>query len=84
MKLIIYFLCISILQVKAVPVVDPFYISTFCFFVVPMTLICVLYILIGIKLKNSKTLHGIKRDNCEIAHSTLSSQTRIIRMLSMF
>lgn len=48
-----------------------------------MTLICVLYILIGIKLKNSKTLQGITRDSSEINRS-ISSQTRIIRMLSKF
>lgn len=48
-----------------------------------MTLICVLYVLIGIKLRNSKTLQGITRDSCEINRS-ISGQTRIIRMLSKF
>lgn len=48
-----------------------------------MTLICVLYVLIGIKLRNSKTLQGITRDSCEINRS-ISGQTRIIRMLSKY
>lgn len=48
-----------------------------------MTLICVLYVLIGIKLKNSKTLQGITRDSGEINRS-ISGQTRIIRMLSKY
>lgn len=59
-----------------------FEISSFLFFVGPMTLICVLYILIAIKLRNSKTLH-MTRDRSEI-NRNVSGQTRIIRMLSKF
>ncbi|XP_055323511.1 pyrokinin-1 receptor-like [Sitodiplosis mosellana] len=66
--------------VQNILVEHAFEISSFMFFVGPMTLICVLYVLIGIKLRNSKTLQGITRDSCEINRS-ISGQTRIIRML---
>ncbi|XP_055384390.1 putative uncharacterized protein DDB_G0282133 [Condylostylus longicornis] len=53
-----------------------FAVSGCVFFVGPMTAICVLYVLIGIKLKKSKLLHGVKRYDRGI-----SAQTRVIRML---
>lgn len=48
-----------------------------------MTLICVLYVLIGIKLRKSKLLQGVKRRSCEFGRG-ITGQTRVIRMLSMF
>lgn len=38
-----------------------FEVSSFLFFVGPMTVIAVLYVLIGIKLRKSKLLQGVKR-----------------------
>lgn len=45
-----------------------------------MTLICVLYVLIGVKLRKSKLLQGVKRRGCEFGRG-ISGQTRVIRML---
>ncbi|XP_059612234.1 pyrokinin-1 receptor [Phlebotomus argentipes] len=64
----------SICTVKNVFVEHAFEISSFIFFVGPMTLICIMYILIGVKLQNSKLLQGTKRKG-------ISAQTRVIRML---
>lgn len=57
-----------------------FEVSSFLFFVGPMTLICVLYVLIGIKLRKSKLLQGVKRRGCEFGRG-ITGQTRVIRML---
>jgi len=57
-----------------------FEVSSFLFFIVPMTVICVLYILIGLKLRQSKLLYG-KKMNCD-SQRCIKGQTRVIRMLS--
>nr|QBC65466.1 PK receptor [Aedes aegypti] len=43
-----------------------FEVSSFLFFVGPMTVIAVLYVLIGIKLRKSKLLQGVKRQGASI------------------
>lgn len=58
-----------------------FTISGFIFFVGPMTVICVLYMLIGIKLRKSKLLQGVKRNGNDINGRNYKGQTRVIRML---
>lgn len=62
-----------------------FAVSGFVFFVGPMTIICVLYILIGIKLRQSKLMHNCKRNRniAEIKHG-INAQSRVIRMLSKY
>ncbi|CRK88814.1 CLUMA_CG002551, isoform A [Clunio marinus] len=57
-----------------------FEISSFLFFIVPMTVICVLYILIGIKLRQSKLLYGKKTKSCD-SQRCIKGQSRVIRML---
>lgn len=71
------------IQVKNVLVEHAFEVSSFLFFVGPMTLICVLYVLIGIKLRKSKLLQGVKRRGCEFGRG-ITGQTRVIRMLSKY
>lgn len=73
----------SIFQVKNVLVEHAFEVSSFLFFVGPMTLICVLYVLIGFKLRKSKMLQGAKRRGTEFGRA-VSGQTRVIRMLSKY
>lgn len=73
-------------QVKNVLVEHAFEMSSFVFFVGPMTLICVLYVLIGFKLHKSKLLQGVKRRGVECGSTgatgrSISGQTRVIRML---
>ncbi|XP_055587833.1 pyrokinin-1 receptor-like [Uranotaenia lowii] len=46
-----------------------FEVSSFLFFVGPMTVIAVLYVLIGIKLRKSKLLQGVKRQGNHGTHS---------------
>ncbi|XP_015116408.1 pyrokinin-1 receptor [Diachasma alloeum] len=65
-----------------------FEISTILFFVLPMTIITVLYVLIGIKLRRSRILVAVKRNpvpgslNCsESGRSRVTSQRNVIRML---
>lgn len=58
-----------------------FEISGFIFFVGPMTVICVLYMLIGLKLRKSKLLQGSKRIGNEVNGRNWKGQTRVIRML---
>lgn len=70
-------------QVKNQFVEHAFEVSSFLFFLVPMTIICVLYILIGIKLRKSKLLYGKKTKSSD-SHRQISGQTRVIRMLSEF
>uniref|UniRef100_A0A182JBU8 G-protein coupled receptors family 1 profile domain-containing protein n=1 Tax=Anopheles atroparvus TaxID=41427 RepID=A0A182JBU8_ANOAO len=63
--------------------VHAFEVSSFLFFVGPMTLIAVLYVLIGIKLRKSKLLQGVKRASSDYTTPPrgISAQTRVIRML---
>ncbi|XP_058060071.1 pyrokinin-1 receptor-like [Anopheles bellator] len=63
--------------------VHAFEVSSFLFFVGPMTLIAVLYVLIGIKLRKSKLLQGVKRASTDYTARSrgVSAQTRVIRML---
>lgn len=70
-------------QVKNILLEHAFEVSSFLFFVGPMTLICVLYVLIGVKLRKSKLLQGVKRRGCEFGRG-ISGQTRVIRMLGKF
>lgn len=70
-------------QVKGMLSTHAFEVSSFLFFVGPMTLICVLYVLIGVKLRKSKLLQGVKRRGCEFGRG-ISGQTRVIRMLSKY
>ncbi|KAH8330986.1 hypothetical protein KR067_009878 [Drosophila pandora] len=57
-----------------------FAVSGFLFFGGPMTAICVLYVLIGVKLKRSRLLQAIPR-RCYDVSRGISAQTRVIRML---
>ncbi|KAL9894181.1 FMRFamide receptor-like isoform X1 [Glossina fuscipes] len=57
-----------------------FAISGFIFFGGPMTAICVLYVLIGVKLKRSRLLQSMPR-RCHDVNRGISAQTRVIRML---
>uniref|UniRef100_A0A1B0G7K9 G-protein coupled receptors family 1 profile domain-containing protein n=1 Tax=Glossina morsitans morsitans TaxID=37546 RepID=A0A1B0G7K9_GLOMM len=57
-----------------------FAISGFIFFGGPMTAICVLYVLIGVKLKRSRLLQSMPR-RCYDVNRGISAQTRVIRML---
>jgi len=45
-----------------------------------MTAICVLYVLIGVKLKRSRLLQALPR-RCYDVNRGISAQTRVIRML---
>lgn len=58
-----------------------FEISSFVIFILPMTLICVFYVLIGLKLKKSKLMHGRKLKISD-GSRCIRGQTRVIRMLS--
>ncbi|KRG01082.1 uncharacterized protein Dmoj_GI23252, isoform E [Drosophila mojavensis] len=57
-----------------------FAVSGFLFFGGPMTAICVLYVLIGIKLKRSRLLQALPRRSYDVNRG-ISAQTRVIRML---
>ncbi|XP_055923791.1 substance-P receptor-like isoform X2 [Eupeodes corollae] len=59
---------------------DVFVVSGFIFFGGPMTAICVLYVLIGVKLKRSRMLQAVPR-RCFDLNRGISAQTRVIRML---
>ncbi|XP_012264373.4 pyrokinin-1 receptor-like [Athalia rosae] len=75
--------------VKWVLIEHAFGISTMLFFVVPMTIITVLYVLIGVKLRRSRLLTAVKRTSISssINHGDNSSRGRtaaqrnVIRML---
>lgn len=65
-----------------------FQISTMLFFVVPMTIITVLYVLIGVKLRRSRLITAVKRTSISgsISHGDSSrgksaAQRNVIRML---
>lgn len=57
-----------------------FAVSGFIFFGGPMTAICVLYVLIGVKLKRSRLLQSLPRRTFD-ANRGLNAQGRVIRML---
>uniref|UniRef100_A0A0A1XIV8 Neuromedin-U receptor 2 n=1 Tax=Zeugodacus cucurbitae TaxID=28588 RepID=A0A0A1XIV8_ZEUCU len=57
-----------------------FAVSGFIFFGGPITAICVLYVLIGIKLKRSRLLQAMPRRSQDV-HRGISAQSRVIRML---
>ncbi|XP_037945834.1 uncharacterized protein LOC119678205 isoform X1 [Teleopsis dalmanni] len=57
-----------------------FAVSGFIFFGGPMTAICVLYVLIGMKLKRSRLLQAVPR-RCYDVNRGISAQSRVIRML---
>ncbi|CAD7084087.1 unnamed protein product [Hermetia illucens] len=65
---------------KSIYMAHAFEVSGFLFFIGPMTAICVLYVLIGIKLNKSKYLQEVKRKPSE-PNRNVSGQTRVIRML---
>lgn len=69
-----------ILQMKNDFFAHVFAVSGFLFFGGPMTAICVLYVLIGVKLKRSRLLQAIPR-RCYDVSRGISAQTRVIRML---
>ncbi|XP_041985645.1 pyrokinin-1 receptor-like isoform X2 [Aricia agestis] len=79
---------ITACTVKGHGVHQVFVISSFIFFVVPMSLITVLYVLIGIKLRTSNVLHPVKKlstdsdkPNGKMQYRNGVSQRRVIRML---
>ncbi|XP_011291901.2 uncharacterized protein LOC101892848 isoform X1 [Musca domestica] len=57
-----------------------FAVSGFIFFGGPMTAICVLYVLIGVKLKRSRLLQTAPQ-RYYVVNRGISAQTRVIRML---
>lgn len=57
-----------------------FAVSGFIFFCGPMTAICVLYVLIGMKLKRSRLLQSLPRRAYDASRG-LNAQSRVIRML---
>ncbi|KAL7728110.1 hypothetical protein ACLKA6_002250 [Drosophila palustris] len=57
-----------------------FAVSGFIFFCGPMTAICVLYVLIGMKLKRSRLLQALPRRAYD-ANRGVNAQSRVIRML---
>ncbi|XP_017112047.1 somatostatin receptor type 5 isoform X2 [Drosophila elegans] len=59
-----------------------FAVSGFIFFCGPMTAICVLYVLIGVKLKRSRLLQSLPRRTYD-ANRGLNAQGRVIRMLAV-
>ncbi|XP_039231749.1 somatostatin receptor type 5 isoform X2 [Drosophila yakuba] len=59
-----------------------FAVSGFIFFCGPMTAICVLYVLIGVKLKRSRLLQSLPRRTFD-ANRGLNAQGRVIRMLAV-
>ncbi|NP_001036977.1 pyrokinin-1 receptor-like isoform X2 [Bombyx mandarina] len=79
----------SACTVKGPGVHQVFVISSFVFFVVPMSVISVLYALIGLKLRTSRILHPVKklsldsneRPGAHTPYRNGSSQRRVIRML---
>ncbi|CAK1601141.1 unnamed protein product [Parnassius mnemosyne] len=80
---------ISACTVKGHGVHQVFVISSFVFFVAPMSVITVLYVFIGVKLRTSRVLHptknvstnGSERFSTNIRYRYGTSQRRVIRML---
>lgn len=82
---------ISACTVKGHGVHQVFVTSGFVFFVVPMSLITVLYVLIGMKLRSSHIIHGVKntsndskRSNGAPRYRSGASQRKVIRMLGTY
>lgn len=83
---------VSVCTVKGHGVHQVFVISSFVFFVVPMSVITVLYALIGVKLRTSRILHPAKKLSVEsngrpagpVRYRNSASQRRVIRMLGKF
>lgn len=62
-----------------------FEVSTFLFFFVPMTLITVLYVLIGLKLRASSGAQLVKSNEGQRRHgSATKSQRRVLKMLGEY
>ena len=68
-----------------------FVISSMLLFVVPMTLITVLYVLIGVKLRRSRLISSVKRsqvvgslNHCDSGRGKTNSQRNVIRMLGKY
>nr|AXF38050.1 pheromone biosynthesis activating neuropeptide receptor [Antheraea pernyi] len=79
---------VSSCTVKGLGVHEVFVISSFVFFVVPMSMITILYALIGVKLRTSRVLHPVKKLSTESNERSThpqyrhgASQRRVIRML---
>ena len=83
---------VTLCTVTSQQVQHAFEISTLVFFVAPMTLITVLYALIGLKLRRSRLLHAAKRASVgsgsadrgtdrPTASKSGSPQNHVIRML---
>lgn len=80
---------VSACTLKAHGMLQVFVTSSFVFFIVPMSVISVLYTLIGIKLRTSRVLHPVKkpsvdshdRSNRNTRYRNGTSQRRVIRML---
>lgn len=74
----------SYCTLKKVLIPNAFLISICVFFVVPMTVITVLYVLIGLKLRKSRLIN-VKRPSLSRTdvsrHRTATSQSHVIRML---
>ncbi|KAK6629884.1 hypothetical protein RUM43_003705 [Polyplax serrata] len=73
----------SYCTLKKVLIPNAFVISICVFFVVPMTVITVLYVLIGLKLRRSR-LVTVKRPSLNrdaVKHRATTSQSHVIRML---
>ena len=75
-------------SVKWVVLEHAFQISTLVFFVTPMILITVLYVLIGLKLRNSRLLSVVKRNpsshgssHADCSRGKCCGQRNVIRML---
>lgn len=77
----------SYCTLKKVLIPNAFLISICVFFVVPMTVITVLYVLIGLKLRRSRLI-TVKRPSLNRGdvsrHRTAASQSHVIRMLGKF
>nr|XP_018906643.1 PREDICTED: neuropeptides capa receptor-like [Bemisia tabaci] len=67
--------------IKWVLMKHAFEISTCLFFITPMTLITVLYILIGVKLRGSKMLKRSSVTSVSAERKNVRSQNHVIRML---
>jgi len=81
MRIHIYIIFVKcLLQMKNDFFAHVFAVSGFLFFGGPMTAICVLYVLIGVKLKRSRLLQALPR-RCYDVNRGISAQTRVIRML---
>ncbi|XP_012141144.1 pyrokinin-1 receptor [Megachile rotundata] len=67
--------------VKRILLQHSFELSTFLFFVVPMSLITVLYVLIGLKLRKSNMMKRSQEREGSCRHHTGRSSRRVLKML---